>query len=299
MLAGTNMISRIPSDVLTGIEEMLGIEPASIQKFSFASGGCINNGGKLTTTKGVYFIKWNDVSLFPHMFEAESRGLNLLGRENAIRIPAVIGYGEKDAHQFLLLEYIDQGRRSEKYWKHLGIRLASLHRATNNSFGLDHDNYIGSLKQINNQQSTWVEFFIQQRLNVQLKLAVDSGLSKSTWIKQFQSLYKKLPSLLPDEKPSLIHGDLWSGNLITDEKGEPCLIDPAVYYGSREADLAMTKLFGGFADEFYSVYEEDSKLGQQYHQRLDIYNLYPLLVHVNLFGGSYIGSVDAILRKFA
>lgn len=292
------MISRIPSDVLTGVGKMLGIEPASIQKFSFIGGGCINNGGKLTTTEGMYFLKWNDVGLFPHMFEAESQGLNLLSRQNAIRIPAVIGYGEKDVHQFLLLEYIEQAPRSEKYWKDLGARLASLHRATDNTFGLDHDNYIGSLRQINRQQTTWVEFFIQQRLSVQLKLAVDNGLSKSSWTKQFQSLYNKLPSLLPEGMPSLIHGDLWSGNLITDEKGEPCLIDPAVYYGNREADLAMTKLFGGFDDEFYNAYEEHSKLEQEYHQRLDIYNLYPLLVHVNLFGGSYIGSVDAILRRF-
>ncbi len=294
------MILRIPSDVLTGVVEMLGIEsPASIEKFSFIGGGCINNGGKLATRHGIYFLKWNDVRLFPHMFEAESRGLNLLSTENAIRIPTVIGYGEKDVHQFLLLEYIHQAQRSAKYWEQLGIRLARLHSATNYRFGLDHDNYIGSLRQFNNQQSTWVEFFIGQRLNIQLKLAFDNGLAKSNWPRQFELLYKKLPSLLPEEKPSLLHGDLWSGNLITEEHGEPCLIDPSVYYGNREADLAMTKLFGGFADEFYSVYEANSTIQRGYQQRLDLYNLYPLLVHVNLFGASYIGSVDSILRRFA
>jgi fructosamine-3-kinase len=164
---------------------------------------------------------------------------------------------------------------------------------------LDHDNYIGSLRQFNKYQSTWTEFFIEQRLNIQLKLAFDNGLAKSDWTKQFESLYKKLSSLLPEETPSLLHGDLWSGNLITDEHGGPCLIDPAVYYGNREADLAMTKLFGGFADEFYSVYEANSRIAPGYNDRLDLYNLYPLLVHVNLFGSSYIPSVDAILRRFA
>ena len=294
------MISSIPSDVLNGVVEVLGMDSAvSIQKFSFVGGGCINNGGKLTTTKDIYFLKWNDASLYPHMFEAESRGLNLLGREKAIRIPAVTGYREKEIHQFLVLEYINQAQRSGNYWEQLGTRLAAIHNATNGQFGLDHDNYIGSLRQPNKQDSNWIQFFIEQRLDVQLKLAIDKGLAKRIWTKEFQLLYKKLPSLLPEEKPSLLHGDLWNGNLITDENGEPCLIDPAVYYGNREADLAMTKLFGGFDDEFYRAYESTSTLQQGYQQRLDLYNLYPLLVHVNLFGSSYIASVDSILRRFA
>ncbi len=293
------MISRIPPDVLSGIVEVLGMESAaSIQKFSFVGGGCINNGGKLTCQRGIFFLKWNDGSLYPHMFEAESRGLELLAREKSIRIPGVVGYREKEVHQFLLLEFINQSQRSRNYWEQLGSRLAHLHTGTDTLFGLDHDNYIGSLKQYNNQQSNWIQFFIEQRLDVQLKLAFDNGLAKDSWTKEFQLLYEKLPSLLPEEKPSLLHGDLWSGNLITDEKGEPCLIDPAVYYGNREVDLAMTKLFGGFSEEFYRAYESGSTLQPGYQQRLDLYNLYPLLVHVNLFGSSYIGSVDAILRRF-
>jgi fructosamine-3-kinase len=179
------------------------------------------------------------------------------------------------------------------------MRLAQLHNATDTAFGLDHDNYIGSLRQQNAQHSSWVDFFVEQRLNVQLKLSLDSGTGRTGWSKQFDSLFKKLPSLLPEGRPSLLHGDLWSGNLIIDVKGEPCLIDPAVYFGNREADLAMTKLFGGFSDEFYKVYEQHSKLQHGYQQRLELYNLYPLLVHVNLFGGAYVGSVDAILSRFA
>jgi protein-ribulosamine 3-kinase len=294
------MITRIPSDVLEGVVELLALgSQSSIQKFSFIGGGCINSGGKLSTSKGDFFLKWNDVNIFPHMFEAESRGLALLSRQNAIRIPQVLGYGEKEVHQFLVLEYIKQEQRSSMYWEQLGIRLSHLHNATDTAFGLDHDNYIGSLRQHNTPHSSWVDFFIEQRLTVQLKLSLDSGTGRPGWSKQSDSLFKKLPSLLPEDKPSLLHGDLWSGNLIIDEKGEPCLIDPAVYFGNREADLAMTKLFGGFSDEFYEVYEEHSKLQQGYQQRLELYNLYPLLAHVNLFGGAYVGSVDAILNRFA
>lgn len=293
------MTARIPPDVLNGVIKVLGLESvSSIQSFSFLGGGCINSGGMLTSSKGAFFLKWNDVNRFPGMFEAESRGLELLAGQQAIRIPTVIGYGEETSHQFLLLEYISQARRNNAYWEQLGIRLAGLHNAGDTRFGLDHDNFIGSLRQYNSWHLSWVDFFIEQRLDVQLKLSIDSGIARPAWAKKFHLLYKKLPALLPQEKPSLLHGDLWSGNLITDDKGEPCLIDPAVYYGNREAELAMTRLFGGFADEFYIAYEKCSAIQHGYQQRFDLYNLYPLLVHVNLFGGSYVGSVDAILNRF-
>lgn len=124
------------------------------------------------------------------------------------------------------------------------------------------------------------------------------GIVNSGWRKKFEALFLKLPALLPEEKPSLLHGDLWSGNLITDEKGEPCLIDPAVYYGNRETDLAMTKLFDGFDSEFYHCYNECFPLQKGFERRANLYNLYPLLVHVNLFGGSYKQSVENILDDF-
>ena len=292
------MVSRIPSSVLEAVLERLKIPVSSIQDFSFASGGCINPGGKIKTANGNYFLKWNDEKKFPGMFEAEGKGLQLLRLQNAIRIPEVIGVGVNDSFQFLLLEFIDHKSRAKNYWKQLGERLAELHRCTAQFFGLDHDNYIGSLPQLNNQHSNWINFFIEQRLNVQVTYAIGSGHAPSDWSKKFESIYSKLPSLLPEEKPSLLHGDLWSGNLLADEKGEPCLIDPAVYYGNREADLAMTKLFGGFETEFYTSYESAFPLEPGYQKRVDLYNLYPLLVHVNLFGGSYVHSVESILRSF-
>ncbi|HZI24010.1 MAG TPA: fructosamine kinase family protein, partial [Chryseolinea sp.] len=154
------------------------------------------------------------------------------------------------------------------------------------------------LPQFNNQNTSWVNFFIEQRLQVQVNLAIENGVAKADWEKKFAALYNKLPGLIPVEAPSLLHGDLWSGNLITDEKGEPCLIDPAVYYGNREADMAMTKLFGGFSGRFYAAYQEAFPLSPGHEQRVDLYNLYPLMVHVNLFGGSYVHSVESILGAF-
>ena len=293
------MIARIPRDVLEGVIELLGLnDPSSIVDFSFAGGGCINSGGKIKTTDGNFFLKWNDQKKFPHMFQAESRGLNLLLQQKTIRIPQVHGFGERGPHQFLVLEYIEQKSKSKTYWQDLGMQLASLHNATATSFGLDHDNFIGSLSQFNQQHQSWVDFFIEQRLNVQLKNAIDHGHLNSSWTKKFELLYARLPELLPLEKPALLHGDLWSGNLITDEKGAPCLVDPAVYFGNREVDLAMTKLFGGFREEFYKSYHQVSPLPPGFYRRVDIYNLYPLLVHVNLFGGSYIYSVEEIMRTF-
>lgn len=293
------MISRIPKDVVEDVKEILKLPNLSaFNDFSFSGGGCINSGGRLRTTAGNFFLKWNDEKKFPGMFDAESKGLKLLSWQKIIRVPEVIDHGANGSHQFLLLEYIDQKSRSKNYWQQLGVRLASLHRCSAEAHGLDHNNYIGSQRQYNQQSPSWIHFFIQQRLSVQLKVAVDGGLAPSNWSKKFETLYSILPSLLPEEKPSLLHGDLWSGNLITDDKGEPCLIDPAVYFGNREADLAMTKLFGGFENAFYSSYQEAFPLQPGFEKRTDLYNLYPLLVHVNLFGGSYIHSVEATLKIF-
>lgn len=293
------MVSHIPISVLKGVTEQLSLNDlSSIHNFTFAGGGCINQGGRLETSIGIFFLKWNDTKKFPGMFEAESKGLKLLYHQRAIRIPKVLAVGETGSYQFLLLEFIEQQSRSKKFWQLLGNRLAFLHRNSFDTYGLDHDNYIGSLRQLNKQDSSWINFFIQQRLAVQVAQAVDSKLAGNNWIKHFDALYKKLPELLTDEKPALLHGDLWSGNLISDESGQPCLIDPAVYYGNRETDLATTQLFGGFDETFYSSYHDVFPLLPGLEDRLEVYKLYPLLVHVNLFGTSYVPSVEGILRRF-
>ena len=270
-----------------------------INDFSYSSGGCINSAGVIESNLGLMFVKWNNRHQFPGMFESESKGLNLLREPGVIRVPKPITHGEEDSYSFLLTEFIQSTARSKTYWELLGEQLAALHRNSSDRFGLDHNNYIGSLFQINTQVNDWLEFYIQHRLEYQLKLAVDKGKIEKGINAKFQKFYKELSTVLPTgEPPNLVHGDLWSGNLMTGSEGEPVIFDPAVYFGHREVDLAMTKLFGGFSSRFYDVYNETFPLKPGINERIEIYQLYPLLVHVNLFGGGYGSQVKAILNRY-
>jgi protein-ribulosamine 3-kinase len=261
-------------------------------------GGCINNAQRLETSAGNFFIKRNNALAYPGMFEAEAKGLEILAETKILHIPLPVATGKFDITSFIIMEYIESAARSKNFWEDFGKKLATLHRRSNDLFGLDHHNYIGSLPQKNNKNQSWINFFIEQRLLPQLYLAESKGKINSTILNNFKVLFKKLPELINEEKPSLLHGDLWSGNFIVNEKGEACLIDPAIYYGHREVDLAMTHLFSGFDDKFYESYYEEWPLEKNFYNRFDIYNLYPLLVHVNLFGGGYLDQVKYILRRF-
>lgn len=289
------MQEGFPPSILQSISQSLHV---SIKNFQALSGGCINNGGNLLTSKGSFFVKWNDASRYPTMFASEAKGLQLLRGTKAIRIPEVVLTGEVETFQYIVLEFIEQARPLKNYWTTLGEELSALHRNTAENFGLDFDNYIGSLPQRNANSKNWISFFIEERLRPQVELAVNSRKLRSDTAKHFEILYNKLSDLLPEERPSLLHGDLWSGNLIVDESGSPCLIDPAVYFGNREAEIAFTKLFGGFSNEFYDSYHSNFPLPTDFESRINVYNLYPLLVHVNLFGGSYAGQVVSILRNY-
>lgn len=289
------MQEGFPPSILQSISQSLHV---SIKNFQALSGGCINNGGKLLTSKGSFFVKWNDALKHPNMFDAEAKGLQLLRGTNAIRIPEVVFTGEVETFQYIVLEFIEQARPLRNYWATLGEQLSALHKNTADNFGLEFDNYIGSLPQPNTKSKNWISFFVEERLRPQVERAVNSRKFQRDTVKQFETLYDKLPDLLHEEKPSLLHGDLWRGNLIVDETGNPCLIDPAVYYGNREAEIAFTKLFGGFSNEFYDSYHLNFPLPTDFESRIDVYNLYPLLVHVNLFGGSYAGQVVSILRNY-
>jgi protein-ribulosamine 3-kinase len=289
------MNTEIPKEIAEHLSAQLNF---GIKDFSYVGGGCINPGGRLRTTQGDFFLKWNSATKFSKMFEAEARGLTLLRKPSVIHIPEVIATASLSQWQFLLLELIEGKKKSPRYWQNLGQQLALLHKNSSPSFGLDHDNYIGSLPQLNQRKNKWVDFFIEQRLRVQVELALKNSEINPQLAVQFELLFKKLPQLLPEENPSLLHGDLWSGNLITDSTGEPCLIDPAVYYGNREAEIAFTLLFGGFSTTFYESYNENYPLLPGSSTRSDIYNLYPLMVHVNLFGGGYLSQVISILNRF-
>jgi protein-ribulosamine 3-kinase len=190
------------------------------------------------------------------------------------------------------------GSKPLDFWAQTGRGLAQLHQHSAGEFGLDHDNYIGSLNQYNQKETDWVEFFVNQRLQNQLRMCSDHGHADAGLLRMFDRLFPKLEQYFPHEPPALLHGDLWSGNYLCGNKGAAYLVDPAVYYGHREMDLAMSLLFGGFDREMYHAYHEVFPLENGWKERVDLCNLYPLLVHVNLFGGSYISQVRAILKRF-
>ena len=272
-------------------------QPVEVIETQFLSGGDINTAAQVFSSEGVFFVKWNH-SEHQGMFEAEARGLDVLRQTDALFIPQVIGYGQQADKSYLILEYIDPGTPEKDYWETLGQSLAVLHSHTQPRFGLNFSNFIGSLPQTNTPTANGADFFFEHRLLPQAGMALYKGLlSKQAYDALFR-LHKQLPDLLPNERPALLHGDLWSGNVMITENGQPALIDPAVYYGFREADLAFTKLFGGFHQRFYEAYNEAFPLADDFEERVAIYNLYPLLVHVNLFGSGYVSGVERVLNQF-
>jgi len=266
---------------------------SSIQSVLPLSGGDINRAYRIKTPIGNYFAKVNDSPVATSMFLAESNGLdvwrNALG---AAHVPQTFLVGNVRGEGFLLMEWIDT---SDKYdvpqQEALGRLLASLHRQQANAYGLDHDNFIGTLPQNNSFSTDWTDFFIEQRLQKQLDMAGQT-LKGTDLRKKFDHLFSRLADLYPSERPSLLHGDLWSGNYLIDQTRKPVFIDPAVYYGLREVDIAMTKLFGGFPERFYDAYNESYPLQHGWEERVDLWNLYPLLVHLNLFGSSYLRAIE-------
>lgn len=262
------------------------------------SGGSINQVYCLMTGQSKYLLKMNNTSAFPGMFACEAEGLQAIADTHTIGTPKVIGHGDVDDDSYLILEWIDTRRPDPEGSKLLGAQLAKLHQVTANEFGFHTDNYMGSLKQKNHTHNTWSSFFIEQRLMPMVKIAVDKHLLTEADHQNFEKLYQVISGLFDEEEPSLLHGDLWSGNYLISAAGMPYLIDPAVSYGHREFDIAMTTLFGGFNAEFYQSYNETFPLANGWEQRLDMWNVYPLLLHLNLFGKSYLGQVRDNLKGY-
>jgi len=289
---------RSPADLFRAAWKKLFDTEAEPLHFRPLSGGSINSVWKIEMPEGHYVMKCHNAVRFPRMFEAEAQGLNLLASCPELRLPEVIGTTHVGNAQVLLLEYLQAGRRSADYFGGLGRALASLHRHTENNFGLDHDNWIGSLPQTNRRHTRAVDFFREERLRPQYQMARESGHLQSSDDKDFEQLCKLLHDIIPDEPPALIHGDLWNGNVICGPEGQACLIDPAAAYSHREADLAMTRLFGGFDPSFYEAYNEVYPLHEGWEERISIWNLYPILVHVNLFGGGYVSEYRRNIREW-
>lgn len=283
----------IPDNLRIEIAKRLG----TLKAITPVSGGDINQAARIETDRAAYFVKWNPRPL-PRMFEVEARGLQLLADARAVRIPQVIAV--IDEPPALVLEWIDQGHNKSDAAEELGRLLAQQHRSIGKTFGLDRDNTIGANLQFNQPTEAWIDFFREYRLGVQAALARERGHLNPDRARRLDWLMHHLDIWI-DPKivvPSLLHGDLWGGNYLIDAQGHPVLIDPAVYYGDREAEIAFTELFGGFGSRFYAAYNEAWPLDRGYADRRDLYNLYHLLNHLNLFGEVYGGSVDTILYRY-
>lgn len=260
------------------------------------SGGCINQAWRIEDRNGArYFVKLNDAHK-QAMFEAENAGLNAMAATRTVRVPQPIAYGTAGEHAFLVLEYLDLHRNGNP--RLLGEQLAALHRSSAKQFGFAQDNMLGETLQRNSWSTDWIVFWREQRLGYQLDLAARNGYGGKLQ-NMGQQLMEKLPVLFDDYRPvpSLLHGDLWCGNHAYTTDGTPVLFDPAPYYGDREADLAMTELFGGFDQNFYAAYRAAWPLDAGYATRKVLYNLYHILNHANLFGGGYAKQAEGMMQR--
>ncbi|NBB88515.1 MAG: phosphotransferase [Bacteroidetes bacterium] len=282
----------IPQDIREALSEGWDIHITAVHP---VSGGCINQAYEVETAEGAYFLKINGQEP-ADFFQKEAAGLDeLRSAGTELIIPEVIAVRDPApaAAGFLLMEFIPAQTRGDA--AAFGAQLARLHGHTQTQFGFMHDNYIGSLPQANANSANWIDFFCQQRIEPLLKKAIDDGKVDSNLRIHWDRLAHRLDQLIPKCEPSLLHGDLWSGNYIYDTQGRAVLIDPAVYYGHPEMDLAFSHMFGGFSAAFYEGYEAVSPLEPGFEERVDIHNLYPLLVHVNLFGGHYANQLRRVL----
>lgn len=280
-------------------------EEAKIEKTSRISGGDINEAYGLTLTGGGRIFMKSNAKANLSFFTAEAIGLAAIAGTKAIGTPRILGIGtdeERGGYAFLLLEFISGSNGCKNYWEDFARQLAAMHRASTaglvsgGKYGFECDNYIGRRRQINTACDSWIHFFRECRLEPQFRDA--AGYFDSEDRKRISSFLDHLDEMLVEpEYPSLLHGDLWSGNVITGNDGSAWLIDPAVYVGHAEADIAMTELFGGFPRRFYAAYEEAAPLQPGYERRRDVYNLYHLLNHLNMFGRMYLPEVKRIVGR--
>jgi fructosamine-3-kinase len=285
------------NSVFNKLEELKG---SSVSDIFPLSGGSISNTYRITfADKETYLLKTNSQD-HGDMFIKEEHGLQELKKAGAIRVPEVL-YSDSG---FILLEFINSAPKVNNFFEEFGRKFALLHKYTSNEFGFYENNYIGSTPQINKPDNSstlnWVSFYFTNRLLFQFRLLEKNGYADSALRNAFSKLEQKIDQIIPesDASQSLLHGDLWGGNYMSDENGNSCLIDPAVYYGHREADLAMTRLFGGFPQSFYNSYNETFPLQEGWQYRENIYKLYHVMNHLNLFGGGYYSQTLALMKSY-
>ncbi len=270
-----------------------------LQQASPVYGGDINQAFALDTNKGRFFIKLNDAGQYPEMFLAEADGLTALQKDFPLKVPSVVAVGEVENTQYLLLEWLENTNHTNQSWEAFGQALAQLHRTTNKQFGWHQNNYLGSIKVNNDWCNDWSEFYSNNRLLPFVKMLRDQNVFSAKEVQQAEAFCAALCSRLPTEPPALLHGDLWSGNasaVKVDNQITIAIYDPAVCYGHREIDIALTRLFGGFPSIFYDAYHEAYPLQSGWQQRLPLFQLSHLLLHAVLFGGGYIGRCKEIMK---
>ncbi len=270
-------------------------EGFKLNSFSRLNGGDINDVFLLETSSAKKVIKLNNGTKLPNLFKEEAFALQSLANTKSFLIPEVLSHGEFQDRAYLILGYIETGIPSGLFWENFAENLVKLHQHTSSHFGWESNNYIGSLQQYNAQHTQSSSFYIAERLEPQFRLATQNGFD----FKNIELFYKEVEQQIPEnEKPALIHGDLWSGNYLCSSQNIPVLIDPASCYASKEMDLAMMKLFGGYPKEVFNIYEEQSQIDKQWTNRIKMYQLYYVLVHLNLFGSSYYYQAKNIVNSY-
>ena len=284
-------------DIAANISSATG-KPFVFDNQHSVGGGCINAAMKISGSGQSYFLKTNDANRLS-MFEAEAAGLADLDASGAIKVPTPICTGSSGSQAYIVIEYLAiAGSGASSVMADFGEQLAQLHRTTQTRFGWHRNNTIGSTEQINPWTDTWLEFYAQSRLRFQTDMAARRGIGSSA-VNSLHHLIERLADFFPayEPQPSLLHGDLWSGNYGVLATGEPVIFDPATYYGDREADMAMTELFGGFGRDFYSAYQASWPLDPGYATRKTLYNLYHILNHFNMFGGGYGSQATSMVSR--
>ncbi len=291
----SNLILFFTVQLLQNIFKDCGL---NVHRYEQVHGGDINETYCLFTSQGKYFLKVNDEIRYPGMFQKEATGLDLLRKHCTLIIPKVIKTGVCDGRQYLLMDWLEKTAAKTRMWEDFGSGLAMMHKQPQSYFGLNEDNYIGSVRQTNTSHNEWHSFYSESRIIPLVRILFDAGSFSSKDVDNANSLCKNLKEIFPAELPSLLHGDLWAGNFLIASPGDAAIFDPAVYFGHREMDIGMTKLFGGFDQRFYNAYNETYPLETNWERRLPIAQLYPLLIHAILFGGHYISTAGAIIKQF-